>query len=112
MTPCVLNEDPQRIIPDWKIIKQSTNGTVISEKRIMGYEIKNVYDSLVWIWDFNNSKNNVLLIGPVDKTLDISIYQCFYTQCGAIDTLRVAGEYMYVIMYVIMYVFDAYCSIA
>jgi len=72
------NKDPQRMIPDWKITKQSTNAT-ISEKRIMGYEIKNGYDSLVWIWDFNNTKNNILLIGSVDKTLDTSTYHFLYT---------------------------------
>ena len=62
----------------------------------MGYEIK-IFDNPEQIRDFNNSNNNVLLIGPVDKTLDMSTYQCFYAQNGGgisntIGTLVVVGE--------------------
>ena len=32
MMPCGLNDDPQRIIPVWKITKWNTNDTVISER--------------------------------------------------------------------------------
>ena len=100
-----INIDPNIAIPDWRIIRRSDDGNVISNMTISGRNIiNNDNDGLEWVPDLtsgvNMSPNSRLVVGPVDETYNQSSYQCIFTTIsGAVEssigTLTVAGTYVY-----------------
>ena len=97
-----INGDPNIAVPDWRIIRRSDDGNVISNRSISGSNIiNNDNDGLEWVADttsgVNMSPNSRLLVGPVDETYNQSSYQCIFTTLSgdiesSIGTLTVAGE--------------------
>ena len=100
-----INGDPNTSVPDWRIIRRSDDGSVISNMTISGSNIiNNDNDGLEWVADttsgVNMSPNSRLLVGPVDETYNQSSYQCIFTTISGdiesgIGTLTVAGTYVY-----------------
>ena len=100
-----INIDPNFVVPDWRIIRRSDDGNVISNMTISGSNIiNNDNDGLEWVADLTSgedmSPNSRLVVGPVDETYNQSSYQCiFITLSGDIEssigTLTVAGMYVY-----------------
>jgi len=75
---------PQTVLPDWRIIRRSDDGSVTSNMTIKGDDIiTNDYDDLVWIpgttTGGNNFPDGVLRVGPVNETYNQSSYQCSIT---------------------------------
>ena len=97
--------DLKFVVPDWRIIKRSSNGTVISNVAISGSDIiRNTNDGLEWISDLANPNNSVLRVGPVDSTDNQSSYQCTFATIlnglvfSEVGKLTVIGEvYVYFI---------------
>ena len=100
-----INGNPNFVVPDWRIIRRSDDGSVISNMTISGSNIiNNDNDDLEWVADttsgVNMSPNSRLVVGPVDETYNQSSYQCIFTTLsGAVEssigTLIVAGTYVY-----------------
>ena len=98
-----VNVDPNFIVPNWRIIRRNSDGSVISNMIISGFDIvTNNIDSLEWVPDLtsgvNMSPNSRLAVGPVDETYNQSSYQCIFTSLsGAVEssigTLTVTGMY-------------------
>ena len=100
-----INGDPNIAVPNWRIVRRSDDGSVISNMTVSGfYIINNNNDGLEWVADttsgVNTSPNSRLVVGPVDETYNQSSYQCIFTTIsGAVEssigTLTVAGTYVY-----------------
>ena len=100
-----INGDPNTAVPDWRIVRRSDDGSVISNMTVNGFDIiNNNNDGLEWVADttsgVNMSPNSRLLVGPVDETYNQSSYQCIFTTINdavesSIGTLTVAGMYVY-----------------
>ena len=100
-----INGDPNIVVPNWRIIRRSDDGIVISNTTVSGLDIiYNNIDGLEWVADttsgVNMSPNSRLVVGPVDETYNQSSYQCIFSLIsGAVDssigTLTVAGTYVY-----------------
>jgi len=108
---CGVINDPVDVVPNWRIIKRGSNGSVISNMFISGtgFIVNNFkVGDLLWIRDINNRENNRLLVGPVDETYNQSSYQCIFSifdfVYSTIGMLTVAGEIFY---YVCICVFIA-----
>ena len=91
--------DPNFVVPDWRIIKRSSNGTVISNMTISGSDIiRGTFDGLEWIPDIANPNNSVLRVGPVSKADNQSSYQCTFATIliglvvSEVGKLTVLGE--------------------
>ena len=75
---------PSTVIPDWRIVYRSDNGSVISNVTIDGGHISSqLISGLQWVADFNggilSAPNSKLLVGPVNMTHNQSLYQCMFT---------------------------------
>ena len=74
--------NPENVIPDWRIVLRSDNGTIISNITYNGTDIINKTNGLQWVPDLtsgnNNASNSKLLVGPVNKTHNQSSYQCIF----------------------------------
>ena len=73
--------DPDTVIPDWRIVNRSNDGSIISNNTIDGDDIvKGLINGLQWVPDLtsgdNNAPNSKLLVGPVNMTHNQSSYQC------------------------------------
>ena len=98
---CGFVNDSRNIVPNWMIIRRSSDGSVISNMSISGNDIiNNVDDGLEWIPDTTSgllmSPNSRLLVGPVDETDNQSSYQCIFALAGglvesSVGTLTVTG---------------------
>ena len=87
------------VVPDWLIIKRNSNGVVVSNVTISGFDIiSDTIDGLEWIFDLVNPNNSALRVGPVDGTDNQSSYQCIIgtilsgTVVSEVGTLTVLGE--------------------
>ena len=81
--PCGFVNDSANFVPNWRIIRRSNNGTIISNMSVSGVVIlNNVNDGLEWIPDTTSgllmSPNSRLVVGPVDETDNQSSYQCIF----------------------------------
>ena len=76
--------NPIHVIPDWRIIFRSDNGSIINNDTIDGNDIAyRLMNGLQWLPDLtsgdNNATNSKLLVGPVNMTHNQSSYQCIFT---------------------------------
>ena len=78
--------DPFAVRPDWRIIKRSNNGSVISNETFSGLDINlNKFDDLKFFIITNHGNNKInadgsyLSVGPVDDTYNNTSYQCIFT---------------------------------
>ena len=83
--------DPNFVVPNWRIVFRSDNGSIISNDTIDRYDIfDGLINGLQWLPDLtsgdNNATNSKLLVGPVNMTYNQSSYQCVFisTVSGAI----------------------------
>ena len=100
--PCGFVNLSNVIVPNWRIIRRSNNGSVIINVTISGTDINNnVNDGLEYIPDTTSgplmSPNSRLVVGPVDETDNQSSYQCSFALAGGnvesnVGTLTVTGE--------------------
>ena len=87
-------DDPFRTRPNWRIIKRSNNGSVISNKAVSGMEIRlNSTDGLEFFLYIrnNNADGSYLSVGPVDDTYNNTSYQCIFTINDTIFESDTAG---------------------
>ena len=98
--PCGFVNDSANFVPNWRIIRRSNDGSVISNMVISGSVINNATDGLVWIPDTTSgllmSPNSRLVVSPVDETDNQSSYQCIFAVGGSniessIGTVTVTG---------------------
>ena len=99
---CGFINESNNFTPNWRIVRRSDNGTIISNTTVSSDIIAtNTSDGLEWVSDkesgLNMSPNSRLLVGPVDETYNQSSYQCVFTVGGvavesSVGTLTVAGE--------------------
>ena len=102
--PCGFENVSNSFVPDWRIIKRSDDGSVISDMTLSSAVINNDdSDGLQYIPDLssgmNTSPNSRLLVGPVDETDNQSSYQCIFSIGNdviesSIGTLTVTGTYV------------------
>jgi len=78
--PCGFTGAPATTLPNWRIIRRAENGSVISDVTRNASDINdNLSDGLFYNANTaNNSVNNVLIVGPVDKSYNQSSYQCSF----------------------------------
>ena len=105
--------DPFNTRPNWRIIKRSNNGSVISNEIVSGVDIQNnTTDGLVFISGNSNSANgSYLSVGPVDDTYNNTSYQCIFTINDNIIESDTAGTITVIGMYIAMYVRMHACAI-
>ena len=94
--------NPATTIPNWRIVLRNDNGSVVSNVTHNGFDIAREHiNGLQWLFDEtsgdNNSPNSKLLVDPVNKTHNQSLYQCiFITLRGLImsrvGTMTVVGK--------------------
>ena len=96
--------DPYSIIPDWRIVLRSDDGSIISNKTIDEDDIDNrLINGLQWVPDLtsgdNNAPNSKLLVGPVNMTHNQSSYQCIFDLVrsdtvisSSVGTMTVVGK--------------------
>ena len=99
---CGFVNDSANFLPNWRIIRRSNDGSVISNMTISGSDINNnVNDGLEYIPDTTSgllmSPNSRLVVGPVDETDNQSSYQCIFALANgkvesSVGTLTVTGE--------------------
>ena len=103
---CGFVNDSRNFVPNWRIIRRSSDGSVISNMTISGVDIiSNANDGLEWIPDTNSgllmSPNSRLEVGPVNETHNQSSYQCIFAVAGdnvesSVGTLTVVtGAYVH-----------------
>ena len=71
--------DPNFVVPNWRIVFRSDNGSIISNDIIDGLNTINGFiNGLQWVPDLtsgdNNATNSKLLVGPVNMTHHISVF--------------------------------------
>ena len=94
--------DPFNTRPDWRIIKRSNNGSVISNVTVSGMDIRcNKIDDLKFICtsDNNSANGSYLSVGPVDDTYNNTSYQCIFTINDTIIESDTAGTITVIGMY-------------
>ena len=101
---CGFDNVSNLFVPDWRIIKRSDDGSVISDMTHRTADINNDdSDRLQYITDLssgmNISPNSRLLVGPVDEKDNQSSYQCIFNIGfdvfeSSIGTLTVTGTYV------------------
>ena len=101
---CGYNTARQNTLLEWRIIKRSDDGSVISDMTLSVQAINsNTSNRLEYIPDLssgaNTFPNSSLLVGPVDETDNQSSYQCIFTIGNdviesSIGTLTVNGMYV------------------
>ena len=89
--------NPLHVIPDWKITTKADNSNIVNT--FYGQKIvQNLTKGLTWKCDLENSFNNRLLVGPVNRTLNGSTYQCMSVISNgtvissSIGTMTVVGK--------------------
>ena len=87
-----INGDPNFVIPNWRIVRRSDNGSVTSNMSVSAIDIvTNTNDGLEWVPDLTSgddmSPNSKLLAGPVDETYNQSSYQCSFVVGGGSTTI-------------------------
>ena len=100
---CGFDNVSNLFVPDWRIIKRSDNGSVISDVTLNVADINSDdSDGLQYINDVSSgmdtSPNSRLLVGPVDETDNQSSYQCIFVIAldafeSSVGTLTVTGMY-------------------
>ena len=103
--------DPNFIVPDWRIVFRSDDGSVISNDTINGIDILiRLINGLQWLPDLtsgdNNAPNSKLLVGPVNMTHNQSSYQCLFATfsgsvISSVGTITVVGKTIIATVYVI-----------
>ena len=95
--------DPNFVVPNWRIVFRSDDGSIISNDTIDG---DNIADRLIyglqWMPDLtsgdNNGTNSKLLVGPVNMTHNQSSYQCIFARSvgdsviSSVGTMTVVGK--------------------
>ena len=81
---CGFVNDSVNFVPNWRIVRRSDDGSVISNMTVSASDIvRNANDGLEWVADTTSgddmSPNSRLLVGPVDETYNQSSYQCVFT---------------------------------
>ena len=96
--------------PNWRIIKRTNNGSVISNKTVYGIN-SNKNDGLefVVVLKDNSANRSYLLVGPVDDTYNNTSYQCIFTINDDIIESDTAGTITVIGMYIAMYVCTYVC---
>ena len=99
---CGFVNESVNFVPNWRIVRRSDNGSVISNMIVSSNDIvNNNIDGLEWVTDTTSgddmSPNSRLLVGPVNETYNQSSYQCIFTVGGntiesSVGTLTVTGE--------------------
>ena len=99
---CGFVNDSVNFVPNWRIVRRSDDGSVISDMIVSASDIvRNTNDSLEWVPDTTSgddmSPNSRLLVGPVDETYNQSSYQCIFTVGvnvieSSVGTLTISGE--------------------
>ena len=95
--------DPYFIIPNWRIVLRSDDGSIISNNIIYGGDIDDGHiNGLQWVPDLtsgnNSAPNSKLLVGPVNMTYNQSSYQCSFEIINAdsvissVGTITVVGK--------------------
>ena len=93
--------DPNFIVPDWRIIFRSDDGSIVNDTVDAVDIINGRINGLQWVPDLtsgdNNATNSKLLVGPVNMTHDQSSYQCIFTIVGgsvisSVGTMTVVGK--------------------
>ena len=102
-----IGADPDTVIPNWRIVLRSDNGSIISNNTINGADIVNGHiNDLQWEPDntsgVNNAPNSKLLVGPVNMTHNQSSYQCTIeiincTIISSVGTITVVGKTNYIV---------------
>ena len=74
---------PDFVVPSWRIVFRSDDGSILSNDTINGLDITNrLTNGLQWLPDLtsgnNNGTNSKLLVGPVNITHNQSSYQCIF----------------------------------
>ena len=95
---------PKFIVPSWRIVFRSDDGSIISNDTIDGIDIlKRLINGLQWMPDLtsgdNNGTNSKLLVGPVNMTHNQSSYQCIFPRSmgdtvisSIVGTMTVVGK--------------------
>ena len=95
--------DPHFVVPSWRIVFRSDDGSVISNDTVDAVDITNrLINGLQWLPDLtsgdNNSPNSKLLVGPVNTTHNQSSYQCIFPRgqgnsiISSVGTMTVVGK--------------------
>ena len=95
--------DPHFVVPNWRIVFRSDDGSILSNDTINWLDIDNrLINGLQWLPDLtsgdNNSPNSKLLVGPVNMTHNQSSYQCIFTRgqggiiISSVGTMTVVGK--------------------
>ena len=95
--------DPNFVIPNWRIVFRSDNGSIISNDTLSGEDISDgLINGLQWLPDLtsgdNNGTNSKLLVGPVNMTHNQSSYQCVFRRIGdgsvisSVGTMTIVGK--------------------
>ena len=94
--------NPNFVVPDWRIVFRSDNGSIVSNDTLDGNDIAIRWiNGLQWLPDLtsgdNNSPNSKLLVDPVNMTHNQSSYQCIFQTIGyavisSIGTMRIVGK--------------------
>ena len=94
---------PNFVVPNWRTVFRSDDGSVISNDTIDGDDIVDrLINDLQWMPDLtsgdNNSPNSKLLVGPVNMTHNQSSYQCHFSRSvgnsviSSVGTMTVVGK--------------------
>ena len=105
--------DPNFVLPSWKIVFRSNDGSVNSNDTINGLAIAiRLINGLQWMPDLtsgdNNGTNSKLLVGPVNMTHNQSSYQCIIaivsgSAVSSVETMTVVGKTTIATVYVILF---------
>ena len=97
--PCgFTGASPLTSLINWRIIRRSDDGSVVSNETLSINDIiNNIDDGLMWYPDVtsggNSAPNSALIVGSLDESHDQSSYQCFLNDDeSSIGTLTVFGE--------------------
>ena len=82
--------------PNWRIIKRSNNGSVISNETVSGMDIRrHKFDDLRFVVHISGNDNSAdgsyLSVGPVDNTYNNTSYQCIFNISNTIIESDTAG---------------------
>ena len=89
--------DPTITVPIWRINRTDDGSNDLSVSTINADNDNGNDDGLMWVPDLTSGPNiasrSVLIVGPVDETLNQSSYQCFFgNHMSEIGTVTVAGK--------------------
>ena len=94
--------NPLHVVPNWRIVSRSDNGSVISNVTHNGVDIARSHiNGLRWSPDlssgYSSSPNSKLLVSPVNMSHNQSSYQCIIASISgsivsSVGTLTVVGK--------------------